>query len=593
MRLFVSIFLICATAFCVDGYSQSRLQRSYNKNDISTLHRIAGVCGCQDCDGILEHNNPVDEEDEFTGFFLGPRWSATVLSGGGLTQGTPTMVTWSIVPDGTDANGGNGFVPSNMIAFLDNLFNEANAGTADLTNRFWWARMQQALDRWGELSGVEYVYEPNDNGVPTFGGGGIQGVRGDVRIGGFNIDGPGGTLAFNALPDNGDMAIDTSDSGTFGAPGANFRLFRNVITHEQGHGLGIFHLESNNAAFLMEPFISGAFDGPQLDDIRAVHRQYGDVFEKSNNFQGNNSIANATPLGTINIGNSIIRGVDGATGTGVSLFDDDFLSVDDNSDQDFFEFSVPEIAFGNITLTPVGASYNQSQEGGGGATPFNPTNSSNLTLALFDSNGSLITLVNETTNGSAEVIEDEILLPGTYFVRATGSANTIQLYTLEIELAEFTPPNSTPPSNAIVSQGQVSSGTVDDMAASDDVYFELVPTFPDDPENAEISVLMTAPIPSLVPDTLSVSIESFSNSVNIERTVSIFNVITNQFEVLDSSNVNLVEDTQIFVPASSPPFYVAPANGNVLIDIRYEVIGPTLIFPWSIRIDELLVNTSG
>ncbi|GIS63309.1 MAG: hypothetical protein CM1200mP2_55340 [Planctomycetaceae bacterium] len=29
----------------------------------------------------------------------------------------------------------------------------------------------------------------------------------------------------------------------------------------------------------MEPFASTSFDGPQYDDILAVHRSYGDVFE--------------------------------------------------------------------------------------------------------------------------------------------------------------------------------------------------------------------------------------------------------------------------------------------------------------------------
>ncbi len=273
----LTFLLICASILWIgsndlDAQLRGRTPRPEKKlaSDAGfDLNKVWGRCGCDTCNGRLEHNEPFEEGRDagFGGFVLDSRWSISTLSGGGLGQGDPTILTWSIVPDGTDANGGSGFVPSNLIAVFDNLFNEPNAGNPDLTTRFWHGLIQQSLDRWGEISGVEYVYEPNDDGVANFGGGGAVGVRGDVRIGGFNIDGPSGILAFNQFPNVGDMAIDTADTGLYGNAGAAYRLFRNVFTHEQGHGIGIRHVESNNAGFLMEPFISGNFDGPQLDDV--------------------------------------------------------------------------------------------------------------------------------------------------------------------------------------------------------------------------------------------------------------------------------------------------------------------------------------
>ena len=35
--------------------------------------------------------------------------------------------------------------------------------------------IEQSFDRWTELSGLEYVYEPNDDGVVNFSTGGVLG----------------------------------------------------------------------------------------------------------------------------------------------------------------------------------------------------------------------------------------------------------------------------------------------------------------------------------------------------------------------------------------------------------------------------------
>ena len=507
MKVYIKLF-VCALAlmcFCSETHAQRGKIRpgKVRTKDLST---IVGYCGCTECDGELEHNNPMDE---FAGFILGNRWSSTAMNGGGLGQGSPTTLTWSIVPDGTDANGGAGFVPSNMIAVFDNLFNEANAGTADLTNRFWHGLMVQSFDRWGELSGLDYVYEPNDDGATNFGAGGVVGVRGDVRIGGFNIDGGGGTLAFNTFPNNGDMACDTADLGSFGSAGANFRIFRNIIMHEHGHGLGFNHVDSNNSAFLMEPFIQGSFDGPQLDDIRAVHRQYGDFFEKANNGQGNNSIANAIDLGTLEDGQNLSLGTDGASGTFVAGNDTDFVSVDDNGDQDFYRISVNELGFLDVTLTPVGASYNQSAQGQGGNNPTNPSSSSNLTLTLLDSGGGFIALLDNTGAGSQELLVDQFVTAGDYFIRVTGSANTIQLYTLLASFETLQLPVSTAPLSVSVDPGTVAAGGVADLEIADNQRFELQPTIPAAAADAPITALFTVISPDILPSSFFCVVRRF------------------------------------------------------------------------------------
>ena len=143
--------------------------------------------------------------------------------------------------------------------------------------------------------------EPNNTGQAIDGSAspsGQLGVRPDIRIGGRSIDGQSGsnTLAYAYFPDHGDIVFDTDNVSSFSNSNNNYRTLRNTLMHEAGHALGFSHVESNNAGILMEPFISSSYDGPQLDDILALQRNYGDALEKNG---GNNNYSSATPLGII------------------------------------------------------------------------------------------------------------------------------------------------------------------------------------------------------------------------------------------------------------------------------------------------------
>src|SRR5262249_44539560 len=152
----------------------------------------------------------------------------------------------------------------------------AGPGGTNLTQRPWFHLFQESFDRWTQLGGITFVYEPNDSGTSLSGSAGALGVRGDVRIGGANIDGPSGTLAYTYYPDNGDMVIDTGETTFFTDSTNNYRSFRDTLMHEIGHAFGLDHVISSTEALLMEPYIDTSFDGPQLDDIRGLQGFYGD-----------------------------------------------------------------------------------------------------------------------------------------------------------------------------------------------------------------------------------------------------------------------------------------------------------------------------
>jgi len=370
-------------------------------------------------------------------FQVDDRWgdfAGGIAVGSAGVQGDPITLTWSIVPDGTTidpAITGESNDPSNLISMLDTEFGSSS---------IWMPLIEDSFNRWSELSGLTFVHEPNDDGQPIAGTTaheGIVGVRGDIRLSGHSVDGSSGTLAYNYFPNVGDMVVDTADGAFFDNPTNNFRAFRNTIMHEIGHGLGFAHLESSDGSFLMEPFLGTSFDGPQLDDILAVHRNYGDVHEKNG---GNDTAAGATALGLIGDMQTVSIGTD-AGDTTVGSAEVDFVSIDDNSDVDFFSFLVDGPSALDATLTPMGPTYSEGPQDGT-QTALDTSALSDLSLSIFDTDGtSLLASADNGALGDAEFLSNVALAEaGTYFVSVGGADNNVQLYQLDLAVTAVPEP---------------------------------------------------------------------------------------------------------------------------------------------------------
>ncbi len=354
------------------------------------------------------------------------RWNGgtAIAPANGHAMGNALTLTWGILRDGTatinDSNGQSSGIGSNMIAQFDATFG-AGPGGSDLTLRPWFSTMNAVYSRWGEVSGLTFQYEANDDGAAQTGGnGGILGTRADMRVGGRNYDGNGGVLAYNYFPNGGDMLVDTGDMANFGISSNSFRFLRNTLVHELGHGIGQQHVNSSNRNVLMEPFIDTSFDGPQLHDILIANRGYGDKFEKTNGGLGNDIQANATSLGSLNGGSSISIG-NGARSAVVSRTETDFVTIDDQTDTDFYALTLNQDGVLNLTLEVLGDIYNVGPQGGSQIS-FNTFQRSDLTLAVLNSGGTVVASSNLTGLGGNEVIS-QLLTAGTYAIRITGVDN--------------------------------------------------------------------------------------------------------------------------------------------------------------------------
>lgn len=404
------------------------------------------------------------------------RWSSTALSGSGLRQGDPTTITWGLVADGTNISGDEGSSPSSLIAVLDARYPNGGTGS-DLTNREWFPLFEQAFDRWSQISGLTYVYEPNNSSSAidrTTTPRGSAGSVPDVRIGGHSIDGSSGTntLAYNYYPTHGDMVIDTDNASFLGNKSNNSIRLRNLLMHEHGHGLGFGHSDMPSQT-LMHGTLSTSFDGPQLDEILAVQRGYGDAWEKNG---GNNTAATAVHLGTLDYGNSFSIGTLGDS-VSVAPTHVDFISIDDDSDVDYFSVYVPPAALLSVDLVPRGATYNI------GGTSFNAKSLSDLSFRVYGTDGATeLAAVNNFGIGQGESLAGLLLEEeGLYYVRVAGAHNNVQLYGLTV--SAIRKPFLAGDVNL---DGMVSTGTgdplTDDVAAFVAGWMSVLPT--DDPETA-------------------------------------------------------------------------------------------------------------
>lgn len=345
----------------------------------------------------------------------GERWTSSALSQAqGYSQGDPLTLTWGFAAENIQINGfaGEPTAPNDIRSFMNGIYGNESV---------WLPLYTQVFDRWSSISGLSYQYEASDDGAAFGTSPGVAGVRADVRIGSHRIDGNGGTLAYNFYPNSGDMVLDSADNYYNNTGGNSLRL-RNILAHEHGHGVGMAHLESNNSQQLMEPFINLNFDGPQYFDILSAHRGYGDFNEKSFGQLGNDTSTRATFLGDLSSGGSFAIG-QSALSLSVDPTAIDFVSIDDQTDTDFYSFSLLQDGLLDLELSALGFTFNVGPQGGS-QSPFNTRLRSDLALSLFDSSMSLIDSSNSAGLGGIESLTQLSLTAGDYFIRVTGVDNS-------------------------------------------------------------------------------------------------------------------------------------------------------------------------
>ena len=428
----------------VDGLVAAQLTRlaavrSAAEADPRTFFSISGTCFAPGADPAYvaaEHalrqslRNRLRDPWLQQEFQVAARWSRTATDGFIPSPGSPTTLTWSYAPDGTDIPGFDGepASPNVLIAFLNGIAGPPTVA-GDFTTAPWHDVFVEAFGDWSVRTGLTIVYEPNDDGAAfsssTNVADGQLGVRGDVRIGGHPIDGQvsSNTLAYNFFPTVGDMVIDTDNIDFYGGgytPQNGFRnSFLNVIAHELGHGLGLAHVIPINRTKLMEPKVNGDYRGPQEDDYLAGNRNYGDYLEDDD------GPAAAVTAGGISVPNAVT-----------------YLnrSIDAGNDLDYVSFSISTETLVDITLEPTGTQYQEGPQGES-ATLFDALRQNDLRFRLLSGDGNQVIATAEATGLGEDETATVPLAAGTYLVEIGPQSGTdeTQMYDLRIEASAPVP----------------------------------------------------------------------------------------------------------------------------------------------------------
>lgn len=332
--------------------------------------------------------------------------SSTVWTGAGAQGASglavPAQLTYSFPDDGTTwGTPGRPIVPSDMNSGLAHVFGGANP---DLGREY----VRQALAGWRRTTAITYT-EVADNNSAMDSNIARVAARGDVRIAsGFAW--PDSYLAYNFFPSSGGDMFNNSrywEGNFFARPDNSFRYLRNTEGHEHGHGLGFFHVVPCNLVALMEPFLSTAFDQQQIDEIRNVQRNYGDVHA------GNISAATAYNFGNVTAPalRSVIQrtlSINGSDGPGVT-------------GEDWFKFTTSSVQSFTITAVPTGGSYVQGPQSSGctGTTAtVNAAAAGDLEVEMYNQDGSVLWLISIGGGpGVTEIITATNRAAATYSIR--------------------------------------------------------------------------------------------------------------------------------------------------------------------------------
>lgn len=439
----------------VDEYCRGAADPAAERAETLSLVRRAGLCFSvkmtpRQAADIIDrlHALPpglLGDPDPLRYFTDGTVWTGTGLLNS-ANRAVAATLSYSFPADGTSWDGG-----SNV---LNARFTTAHgAGNGDKGREL----VRQAFASWRRYAGLNYT-EVADNNSGLDNTTNHVTTRGDIRVGARSQDGASGVLAYDYFPTGGaDMVLDADDftGGNFNNSTTNYRFFRDVVSHEHGHGLAFYHSVPCDNTKLMEPFMPQPFDMVQLDEVRGAQRNHGD------HFAGNNAAGTAADFGNLTtpVLKSIIEkslSTNGSTGF-------------NSSNQDWFRFTLGSVQNVVITVDPTGGTYTEGQQSSGcsGTTgAVVADQAGNLNLELRDSAGTTVLMSSAgAAAGVNEVITANSLAAGTYTIRVIDAGpNTVanqyvQLYDLTIRVGAAKAPS------------QAIAGVNKRVAANTTIYF--------------------------------------------------------------------------------------------------------------------------
>ncbi len=157
---------------------------------------------------------------------------------------------------------------------------------------------------------------------------------------------------------------------------------------------------------------------------------------------------------------------------------------------------------------------------------------------------------------------------------------------------EDAPPETIPADSLTVYRGNQIGGTLADAAESDNSYILFNPGLTLNSVEAPVWLIFDASLSSDSPNTLELVMESQAGTPGLTATLEAWNWNANDYDVVDVSEASFNSDTVITAELASISDYVQAGTGAVRARAGWRKTGPTLNYPWEVRLDQLVWNVN-
>ena len=167
----------------------------------------------------------------------------------------------------------------------------------------------------------------------------------------------------------------------------------------------------------------------------------------------------------------------------------------------------------------------------------------------------------------------------------TGFSSAIGSPSLSVDLVVDDGTTDVAANDFSLENGTLDGGIESDFDNSDDNLIRFLADSVTEPEDSPVQILFSGNFSGLSPASLTISIESFVNSPNLELSVESFNFTSGQFELIGAIDESTQESVKEIVANGDVMRFVGTGN-LVLTRVKWAPRSPVLFFPWRVSVDQ-------
>ncbi len=142
------------------------------------------------------------------------------------------------------------------------------------------------------------------------------------------------------------------------------------------------------------------------------------------------------------------------------------------------------------------------------------------------------------------------------------------------------------PTSFSMFRGSVFSGNLASLIQSDDSRLILRPGVTLGSQEAPIQMIVNSLSPVASPSKLEFFLEAQASSSNLTQSIALWNYDSQTYENLTSRPTTTADSTAGVVISSDVDRFIGP-NLELKARVSYKAFGPTLLFPWQARLDQV------